>query len=402
MTTKKLYYKDQYNRSFTANVVKVSKDEKERDYVVLDQTHFYPTGGGQPHDTGTLQDVRVYDVEEVDGEIRHFIEKPLIVHNELVGKIDWNRRFDHMQQHAGQHILSAILEDDHGYPTVSFHLGKTICSIDIKAHDLSDEEARQVEEKANQLILENHPIETKWVTDEELSNFTLRKAVSVTDNIRLVIIPTIDYNGCGGTHPQSTGEISSIKVLHLEKQKKNIRVYFVCGNRVLNQLHEKHHVIQGLTSQLSAPQEKLVEATEQVLQQNKNQEKRIDQLKTQLLKSEAKTLIDEAKWVHNRKIVKAIFQNRSMKEMQQLAKLIPMKTSQVVVLLVSENDTKLQLVCSRSDDVVISMNKLVKQVLPVIDGKGGGNDSVAQGGGDRSLSAEQFMEELGNAVNKLK
>ncbi len=225
MSTEKLFYQDSYMRAFTARVLKAERDEQGHFYVVLDRTAFYPTGGGQPHDTGTLNSVHVYDVEEIGGEVRHYIEDPVDVHHEIAGEIDWERRFDHMQQHAGQHILSAAFAEMVGYQTVSFHLGQQICSIDLDAVDLTDEEIMQVENKANDIILENRPVETRWVSAEELSQYPLRKEVSVSDNIRLVIIPDFDYNGCGGTHPNSTGQVSALKMLHWEKQKKKVRVY---------------------------------------------------------------------------------------------------------------------------------------------------------------------------------
>lgn len=155
MFTKKLFYQDPYLRSFSARVLTSDKDEQGRFYVVLDRTAFYPTGGGQPHDTGTLNGIHVYDVEEADGEVRHYIEEPVDIHHEITGEIDWERRFDHMQQHAGQHILSAAFEEMFGYQTVSFHLGQKICSIDLDTADLTDEELMQAENKANDIILES-------------------------------------------------------------------------------------------------------------------------------------------------------------------------------------------------------------------------------------------------------
>lgn len=402
MTTKKLYYQDQYMRSFTARHVNSDRDEKGRFYVVLDQTAFYPTGGGQPHDTGKLSGANVYDVDEVEGEVRHYLEEPDKIHNEYAGEIDWDRRFDHMQQHTGQHILSAAFEEDYGYRTVSFHLGKEICSIDLEVENLLDEEISRVEKTANNIVMENLPIETKWVSEKELSNYRLRKEVSVSEHIRLVIIPEFDYNGCGGTHPDLTGQVSSIKILHWEKQKKKkIRVYFVCGSRVLKQLGAKHTVIQRLTDTLNSPQEDLNEASTRVLKQVKDLEKTVSELKVELIEYEADTYIEQAEVQNDRRIVKANFHTRPMPELQQLAKRIAMKKDRIMVLLVSENDDKLQLVCSRSKDVDFNMKDLVKYVLPVINGKGGGNDSIAQGGGDRTISGEELMEELTNHVNTI-
>ncbi|MEQ6390450.1 DHHA1 domain-containing protein [Bacillaceae bacterium S4-13-58] len=394
MQTEKLYYQDQYIKTFTTTILKQSQDENGKTYVVLDQTYFYPTGGGQPHDTGKINDVPVYDVEEVDGEIRHYIEGSLELQNQCEAEIDWERRFDHMQQHTGQHILSAAFDNMYEYKTVSFHLGKEICSIDIDTESLREEGAARVEKAANQIILENRPIKTKWVTADELSQYTLRKKVAVSENIRLVIIPEFDYNGCGGTHPKETGQVSSIKILYWEKQKKQIRVYFVCGNRVLKELHQKHEVIQDLTSKLSVPQEQLGGAVNRVLQQTKELERQVDALKLELLEFDAEKLIANAETHNNINLIKIVFKDRSIQELQQLARTISTKSENGLILFVTDNGTKLQLICATGSEVAINCNQLIKGILPIINGKGGGNDSFAQGGGENILPAEKVMEEF--------
>jgi alanyl-tRNA synthetase len=398
----KLYYEDPYIHTFSAKIEKVTTDERGRTYVVLNKTAFYPTGGGQPHDVGTLNGVYVVEVVEEDGEVRHYVERPIDEHAECIGKIDWTRRFDHMQQHAGQHILSAAFDNTFGYKTVSFHLGEETCTIDLQIDQLHEEEAKKAEEIANQIILENRPIETKWVTEDELSQYTLRKALAVTDNIRLVIIPDFDYNGCGGTHPRSTGEVSMIKILHWEKQKKNtIRITFVCGNRVRKQLHEKHQIIQDLTGLLNSPQHKITDAASVLLNRIKELEKKINELTAQLLEYEGKELLDQGELHGNEKIVKVIFQNRPMSVVQQLAKMITNNTESTIVLFINETEDKLQFVCSRSMDVKRNMNQLVKQVLPLVNGKGGGSDHTAQGGGDKVLPTEELMDHLIDTLNEM-
>src|SRR5699024_9459476 len=144
------------------------------------------------------------------------------IHKEVAGEIDWNRRFDHMQQHTGQHILSAAFEEMFGYKTVSFHLGSVTCSIDLNTGHLTDEEIMQVENKSIDSILEKPPVTTKLVSEEELARYQLRKGLSVSKNIRRVIIPEFDYNGCGGTHPAPTGQVSSLKILHWETHKQKV------------------------------------------------------------------------------------------------------------------------------------------------------------------------------------
>jgi alanyl-tRNA synthetase len=393
METDKLYYKNQYKVEFEA-VVRKSEQDNAGHYVVLNQTAFYPTGGGQPYDTGTLNNIRVFNVEEVEGEIRHYVEMPIELNVKCIGEVDWDRRFDHMQQHTGQHILSAAFDNELGLKTVSFHLGKEICSIDLATENVTEEELLKIEEIANQVILENYPIESKWVTEEELRNYPLRKSVSVSENIRLVIIPDFDYNGCGGTHPDSTGQVSTIKLLHSEKQKQLVRVFFISGKRVRKQLQEKHQVIHRLTALLSVPQEQMEEATSRILLQGKELEKTISDLKIKLTEYEANQLIEQGEQNNSNIMVKHIYQNRPISELQNLARMISQKTSNIVVLFINETDNKLQLVCARGNDLEMSMNQLVKQFLPIINGKGGGSDTIAQGGGEKLIPAERLMEEM--------
>lgn len=394
MKTEKLYYQDPYLGRFTASILHKGKDEQGQFYVVLDQTAFYPTGGGQPHDTGTLDDIEVYDVVEIDGKIRHYLNGTLDKDQECVGEIDWERRLDHMQQHAGQHILSAAFEEEYGYKTVSFHLGKELCSIDLATDLLTKEEALAVENIANIIIIENRPIETRWVTKDELIHYRLRKEVSVSQNIRLVIIPDFDYNGCGGTHPNSTGQVGSIEILHWENHKKHTRLYFVCGKRVRHQLHEKHQVIQGLTAILSTPQEQLIEATKRVIEQTRELENTVKDLKLQLIDYEAASLMEKCTNQIGFRLIEQVFENRTMPEIQQLAKNITAKSTNTLVFFVNETIDKLQIVCACGSDVPMKMNQVLKQVLPRINGKGGGTDTIAQGGGEKLVTGKELMAEL--------
>ena len=288
--TKKLYYEDPYLTTFTASIIK-----KEPEYVIISETAFYPTGGGQPCDTGSLNGISVINVEIIDGELRHFLAEPLDSQSiEVKGSINWRRRFDHMQQHAGQHILSAAFAELFQMQTVSFHLGKETATIDLDTTEVTEEQLKKVEELANQIILENRAIETKWVTEDELTQYKLRKATSIKEDIRLVIIPDFDYNACGGTHPSSTGQVGSIKILQTEKQKRHIRVEFVCGKRVLTQLDRKQNVLLNLISRLSSPEEKLVDTANNLLHTNKNLEKLLNEHKQELLKFEAKELLKQS------------------------------------------------------------------------------------------------------------
>ncbi|MFC4799873.1 DHHA1 domain-containing protein [Neobacillus sp. GCM10023253] len=388
----KLYYTDSYIKSFTAEVVKQEQDSSGNWFVVLSQTSFYPTGGGQPFDKGLIEGVKVVNVEEVDGEIRHYLEIPLpLEKKEVCGELDWERRFDHMQQHAGQHILSAAFEHLFEYKTVGFHLGNETVTIDLDTEQLTVIEAEKAEELANQIILENRPIETKWVTEKELSQYPLRKETKVKEDIRLVIIPDFDYNGCGGTHPKGTGEVRAIKILDWERQKKKVRLQFVCGERVLKQFSQKQKVLLSLTNLLNTPEPEMEQAAIRLLEGRKAMEKELEQQQELLLKYEAQELLGKSS---SAGVIGEVFQNRSIQELQKLARLVTGENDAVVVVLAAENEDRLQLVCARGASRTEKMNKLIQSGLEIINGKGGGNDSFAQGGGAPQVSSEVLLQHI--------
>ncbi len=385
------YYQDVMMKEFDATILKQEVDHEGRKFIVLDNTAFYPTGGGQPHDTGTLNDVEVIDVEKIEGEIRHYVTELLPSVTKVHGVLDWQRRFDHMQQHSGQHILTAAFVELFNYPTVSFHLGTETVTIDIDAPKLSNEELASVEKRANDIILENRPIETKWVTEEELKNYSLRKAVSVTGEIRLVIIPDFDYNGCGGTHPTSTGQVQAIKILGTEKQKKKTRVHFVCGGRVLHELHWRKNELSEAAHLANVPEEGTAQAVTKLLNSQKALEKALADANNQLLTFEAKELLQ----VTDEPLIRKTYTSRSVQELQQLARVIVSENEKSTALFVSKQEDKLQFVAAKGSAAQVgSMKDIANTILPVIHGKGGGNDTFVQGGGEATISAEQLLEQM--------
>ena len=389
-----LYYQDAMLREFDAVVIRTGVEDDGRKYVVLSNTAFYPTGGGQPHDTGTLNDLPVMDVERIDDEIRHYIEGDLsCLPNQVHGKLNWQRRFDHMQQHAGQHILTAAFEELFNAPTVNFHLGSEHITIDIAVDTLTEEQLLAAETRANDIILENRPIYTKWIKEDELSAYSLRKEVAVTGDIRLVIIPDYDYNGCGGIHPTSTGQISALKILGTEKMKGNIRVSFVCGRRVLAELAMRKTVLSDVARQLSVPEKEAADALAKIMTTQKTTEKELARLKDELLSFEAKALAGS-----DHMVLSAHFHGRSMQELQKLARFTIAERPDAILLLTSKNEDKLQFVALRGAQVGTSMKFLATKVLPLINGKGGGSDQMVQGGGECTLSAEQFLIAMQDAL----
>ncbi|MEG0439325.1 MAG: alanine--tRNA ligase-related protein [Solibacillus sp.] len=381
------YYQDSMLSEFRANVVQTGTEEN-RNYVVLDNTAFYPTGGGQPHDTGWINDIEIIDVEKVDEEIRHYtLADVTSLNGEIHGKLNWTRRFDHMQQHAGQHILTAAFVELFDFATVSFHLGTELATIDLNTTDVTAEQLAAVENRTNEIILENRPIDTKWVDKEGLAEYNLRKEVKVDADIRLVIIPEYDYNGCGGTHPTSTGQVGLIKILATEKMKQQIRIHFVCGQRVLKQLAMRKQVLSDVARQLSVPEENAADALRSFAQTAKTNDKALGEAQDALLVFEARELAKDA-------IAASVFSNRSIQQLQKLARFITQENPDAIALLVAENDEKLQFVASRGANITHSMKDISSAILPLINGKGGGNDALVQGGGEKLLTADQLLDEM--------
>ncbi|WP_079523232.1 alanyl-tRNA editing protein [Solibacillus isronensis] len=385
------YYEDAMMKEFKSQVVKTGKDETGN-FIVLDNTAFYPTGGGQPHDTGWINELEIIDVEKIDEEIRHYTAADVSnISGEISGKLHWSRRFDHMQQHAGQHILTAAFVELYDMATVSFHLGTELVTIDLNVGEVSEDQLAAVEKRANEIILENRPIETKWVTKEELAQYKLRKDVKVDEDIRLVIIPDYDYNGCGGTHPTSTGQVGLLKILATEKMKKQIRVHFVCGNRVLQQLAMRKQVLSDVARQLSAPEEEAADALRKFAKTAKQTEKNLTEAQDALLEFEAKELANET-------VAAATFENRSIQSLQKLARFITQQNDEAIALLVANNEDKLQFVAARGSEQTKSMKDISTAALPLINGKGGGNDALVQGGGEKNVSAEALIEAMKEAI----
>jgi len=243
----KIYYTSPYTTKWTASILS-SFESNNRYYVELNKTAFYPEGGGQPSDIGTIAGHKVLDVTEKDHSVFHEIDKPLEVDIQVECEIDWNRRFDHMQQHTGQHLLSAILSDVFNIHTVSFHLGKDIASIDVNVPSIDDKALIEIEQAVNKAIYANKPLNTYYVSQDQLSTLSLRKMPELEDEqIRIVEIHTLDTSACCGTHVRSTGELGIIKLLKTEKQRGHTRLFFKCGMRALKDYEQTVSFLKSAT-----------------------------------------------------------------------------------------------------------------------------------------------------------
>ncbi|MFT9847056.1 alanyl-tRNA editing protein [Aneurinibacillus sp. REN35] len=390
-----LYYNDPYIKQFTARILHQAQDSDGRWYAVLNQTAFYPTGGGQPCDTGLLGDVAVTDVEEVEGEVRHYLANQLPdTPSDITGTIDWTRRFDHMQQHTGQHILSAAFEELFAAATIGFHMGQESVTIDLAIDELTQGAADQAEERANQIVFENRNITAHFVEPQELEALPLRKRPSVTENIRIVTVENFDYSPCGGTHPTRTGEVGPIIILGWERYKGQIRLTFICGARTVRACKEKHLILRELSRLLSSAEENLSKQAERILASQKENERALRDMREQLLAVEAKTLLEQAAQKGSIQLVANVLSGRTIQEMQKLARLITEQEASSLVLLVATKGERVQFICARGDHPLISANELTKAALPYINGKGGGNPKMAQGGGQTERSAEEVLAHL--------
>ncbi|MFF0826237.1 DHHA1 domain-containing protein [Brevibacillus sp. NPDC003359] len=388
----RLYYQDAYTRTFSAQVTRSGVEQDGTPYVVLNQTAFYPTGGGQPSDLGVLEEIRVVDVEEVEGEIRHRLEAPLSESiAEVTAHIDWDRRFDHMQQHAGQHILSASFLEVVQAETVAFHLGKERVTIDVRLDELTADVWEKVEKRANQIVLENHPIIARFVDDEELATLPLKKQPTVTENIRVVMIPEFDYNPCGGTHPARTGEVGMIKILGWERHRGNIRLEFICGWRALRDYNQKQAVVRDTAKLLATNEGELIAQTERLLAERDALKTKLADVDKQILEVEVNQQLSAASQLGNSRLIMRTFTDKTIQQLQQFAQLATTLAPDAICLLAATTEDKMQVVFARGQEVNVAINQVLKETLPVIDGKGGGNPAMAQGGGQRLVDAEEVL-----------
>ena len=281
MTTR-LYYTDSMLRSFDATVVSCDR-RADRIEVVLDRTTFYPTSGGQPFDTGTLGPARVLDVvDREDGEIAHIVSEPLAIGQRVAGEVDWPRRFDHMQQHTGQHILSAAFDRVFGVRTVSFHLGSETSTIDL-ATEVTPTELAAAETAASRVVWDDRPVTVRFATADEALELPLRKESSRSGELRLVDVSAFDLSACGGTHVPRTGMIGVIAVSGWERFKGGTRVAFVCGGRALRSHGRLRDLMSGAARLASAAPEDLPSAIERLQAENKAASKAVHRLEEELV-----------------------------------------------------------------------------------------------------------------------
>jgi len=395
--TKRLYYQDSYLKEFKAKVLKKIKIDNQP-AVILDETAFYPTSGGQPYDVGVIQDVPVVEVVEEGDEIIHILKEELKeeINSEVIGKIDWERRFDHMQQHLGQHILSGALIEIYGAETVSFHLGEEVCTLDIAKEKITEEEAKKAEECSNEIIFDNRPVKCYFVEgEEELKRLNLRKLPEKTGKIRIIEVKDFDLSACGGTHCRATGEVGLIKITKWEKRGEKIRLEFICGRRAWKDYFRKNELVKNISNKLTIKDSELGEVIDRMLEERKETWKELKEFKEKLQEYEAKRLIDESSLRDNRiKIINKVFEKNYFQEVRRLVqKIINLDDSVVVFTGIKNKEegegVKILFACSRV--LEYDMNGLIREAGKFIEGRGGGAPNFAQAGGKRAEGIEDAL-----------
>lgn len=391
--TQRLYYTDSYQTEFDATLVAVTT-MAGRPAALLDRTCFYPTSGGQPFDRGTLAGHQVVDVVAGDkGEIWHLLAAPLTgvaVGSSVHGLIDWPRRYDHMQQHSGQHLLSQLFYRLFGYETLSVHFGADESTLDLDVATLEPAQRDEAEDKANDLVYTALPIKSYFVSDAELSRVPLRRPPKVSGEIRIVEIDGFDYSACGGTHVRTTAEIGSIKLTKLERRRGQTRLTFLCGKRALRDYAAKHRLLGEIAALFSADASEAPKLIERNLVQLKTLQRELDAANERLLRYEATELADSAGESGQLRIVARLFAGRDINLVKGLAGQLQQQPN-VIALLGATADDKLTLIFARSAEVDLHVGQLLRDTLQLAGGKGGGRPDFAQGGVAAPAVGQQLL-----------
>jgi len=395
--TERLYYTDSALRTFSARVV--AREEIDRGpAVLLDRTAFYPTSGGQPNDTGRLDDIPVLDVwEDVGGEVWHLLDR-FPARDDVRCEIDWDRRFDHMQQHTGQHLLSAAFVELLDAPTVSFHLGADESTIDLDTSELDWDPAFQVESAVNRVIWENRDVEVRTFNESEIHEVPLRKPPQVSGDIRVVWVRGFDASACGGTHVSRTGAVGLLKITRIERYKGGMRIGFVCGERALRDYRRVLRSMQQASAGLSVHQDELPDAVARMREESKETGRSLRAALGELVTYEAQRLLEETPEFDGVRRIAAYLEDRSFEHARAVAAQLGSRPRTLALLATSEPKGT-RLVCQRSDDLPdVDATAVLRHALDLLGGRGGGTANQAQGGSGPQRP-ETIVEALESAVH---
>lgn len=391
--TERLYYADSHLVEFDARVVEVSANGDGRAAVTLDRTAFYPTGGGQPTDTGALGAARVVEcVEAPAGRVLHVCEGEVPAEGAPVrGRVDWPRRLDHIQQHTGQHILSQAFVELYGAQTRSFRMTADACEIDVELGDPSDERVERAVDRANEVVWGALAVRVHHVTPEEAARMPLRKDSEREGLLRVIEIEGFDFSPCGGTHARSTGEVGVIAARQWERAKGLVRVTFAAGGRALADYRRANRSARAAASLFSVARDEAAPAAARLQEEHKQLLRRLRSAEETATRAEARELYEEAAREAGISqagagvapaVVARLFEGRDAESLRRLAASLAAHT-RAVALLGSVEGGAARLVFARSADAPGDMSALMREAGRTLEGRGGGRPDMAQGGGPR-------------------
>ena len=404
-SSERLYYSDSFLKSFTGVVTGVREVSAGADGAIwkisLDRSAFYPTSGGQPFDTGVLRvsstggsvvDIPVEEVEEDEaGAVWHFTRSPFSTGAQVEGRIDWDRRFDHMQQHTGQHLLSAIFQRELQAATVSFHLGEAVSTIDLAVAPPAHHSLERVERIANEVIGEDRPVCALHVSRDEaegmLASGELRKLPDRQGDIRLIDIADCDRNACGGTHVRSTGQIGGLLVRGVEKVSRGVRVEFVCGLRAVRTARADAAILSGISAQLSTGAPELSAAVKRLLADEKAGAKERQKLREELAAFQAGKLASEEPIARGLRLLVREWKDRDRDYVKMLASRTAAAAASTAVIFLAKESDPLRVFVARSQDLRFDSGRVLREALTQFGLRGGGSPDLAQGDLPRELEA---------------
>lgn len=396
----KIYYTDQYIKEFRAEIEDILEIDNKY-HVLLNKTAFFPGGGGQFCDLGMIDVHKVIDVYEKEGKVYHILEKkPRNIHK-VKCKIDWERREDGMHQHFGQHVLSGSFFKILNTNTVSFHLGKETSTVDIQGI-LDEEQIRKVEYYANEMISKNIEVETLIPSKKDLKKIWIRRDLPDTsEEIRIVRIGELDSNACCGVHPKSTLDLKMIKIKRWEKNKGNTRIEFLAGKRAIDYSLRRDRYLTDICKYLSCSDEEAIKGInnlndklEMIMDNNKR-------LEDEVIRYEINDIIENGIKLNDICIVKKIYDNKNIKYILKIASKLS-DYNNIVALLGIKNEDKVNLIftCSKNLEY-INISNILKDVITLVDGKGGGNNFLAQGGGKNNGNLESSIDYALSIIEKI-
>ena len=396
--TERIYYTDPGCRSFDAVVLRCFSHDG-RDAVVLDRTAFYPTSGGQPFDTGRLAGVQVLETIDAEDDIVHVVSAPLAPGTEIRGEIDWARRADHMQQHTGQHVLSAAFDHLFENRTLSFHMGAETCSIDL-ARELPAADVERAVDAANQVVWEDRPVGIRFASTAEAASLPLRKEPARGGELRLIEVEGYDLSACGGTHVARTGSIGVIAALATERFKGGMRVTFVCGARALRSLRLYRDAVAGSVRLLSVLPPELPAAIDRLQRDGKEMRKTLGRFQEQLAGQEAARLRTLAEDIGGMRVLVRALDGWDAAGLKLVASALASEPG-IVAVLFSTSTPAFVAVASRPGDSgggppAADAGEMLRELTRRFGGRGGGKADLAQGGGltghlDEMLAAARAL-----------